>query len=111
MTEADLSRTCGSGGFLGPIDGTLGDLINKLQATYCRSLGVEFQNISDKAQREWLAQQMEPVLNRPEPVQGTGPGGAVSTDRGRGVRAVPAAAVPGHEGRSASRGPNRWSRC
>ncbi|MDB5294301.1 MAG: 2-oxoglutarate dehydrogenase component [Phycisphaerales bacterium] len=65
MTEADLARTVGSGGFLGPIDGTLGDLIGKLQATYCRQLGVEFQNIQDKAQREWLAQQMEPVLNRP----------------------------------------------
>jgi len=65
MTEADLDRTVGSGGFLGPIDGTLRDLITKLKATYCRQIGVEFQNISDKAQREWLAQQMEPVLNRP----------------------------------------------
>ncbi|CAA9444835.1 MAG: 2-oxoglutarate dehydrogenase E1 component [uncultured Phycisphaerae bacterium] len=65
MTEADMDRTVGSGGFLGPIDGTLGDLINNLKATYCRSLGIEFQNISDKVQREWLAQQMEPVLNRP----------------------------------------------
>jgi len=65
ITEADLSRTVGSGGFLGPIDGTLRDLLSKLQATYCRQIGVEFQNISDKAQRDWLAQQMEPVLNRP----------------------------------------------
>jgi 2-oxoglutarate dehydrogenase E1 component len=69
MTDADLDRTVGSGGFLGPIDGSLRDLIAKLQATYCRSLGVEFQNISDKAQREWLAQQMEPVLNRPSAVR------------------------------------------
>jgi 2-oxoglutarate dehydrogenase E1 component len=65
MTDEDLDRTVGSGGFLGPIDGTLRDLLEKLKATYCRRLGVEFQNISDKAQREWLAQQMEPVLNRP----------------------------------------------
>ncbi|QOV88448.1 2-oxoglutarate dehydrogenase E1 component [Humisphaera borealis] len=66
ISEADLNRTVGSGGFLGPIDGTLRDLLAKLQATYCRQIGVEFQNISDKAQREWLAQQMEPVLNRPK---------------------------------------------
>ena len=65
ITEDDLERTVGSGGFLGPIKGTLGDLIAKLQSTYCRQIGVEFQNISDKAQRDWLAQQMEPVLNRP----------------------------------------------
>ena len=65
MTESDLDRTVGSGGFLGPIDGSLRDLIGKLQATYCRQLGVEFQNISDKAQRDWLANQMEPTLNRP----------------------------------------------
>jgi 2-oxoglutarate dehydrogenase E1 component len=65
MTDADLDRTVGSGGFLGPIDGSLRDLIAKLKATYCRQLGVEFQNISDKAQRDWLANQMEPTLNRP----------------------------------------------
>jgi 2-oxoglutarate dehydrogenase complex dehydrogenase (E1) component-like enzyme len=35
------------------------------QGTYSGRSRVEFQNISDKAQREWLAQQMEPVLNRP----------------------------------------------
>lgn len=66
ITESDLNRTVGSGGFLGPINGTLGDLLSKLQATYCRQLGVEFQNISEKSQRDWLAQQMEPVLNRPK---------------------------------------------
>jgi 2-oxoglutarate dehydrogenase complex dehydrogenase (E1) component-like enzyme len=27
---------------------------------------VEFQNISDKTQREWLALRMEPILNRPQ---------------------------------------------
>jgi 2-oxoglutarate dehydrogenase E1 component len=65
VTEEDLDRTVGSGGFVGPTDGTLRDLLAKLKATYCRKIGIEFQNISDKAQREWLAQQMEPVLNRP----------------------------------------------
>ncbi len=65
LTINDLDRTVGSGTFLGATDGTLRDLIEKLRATYCGNIGVEFMEISDKAQREWLIQRMEPVLNRP----------------------------------------------
>src|SRR5688500_11399577 len=42
MKPADLDRVVGNGGFRGPTDGTLRDLIEKLRATYCRTLGVEF---------------------------------------------------------------------
>ena len=65
MTEDDLDREVGRADFYGPTDGTLRDLIQKLRDTYCRTIGVEFVNISDKQQREWLAQRMEPILNRP----------------------------------------------
>ena len=65
MSESDLSRQVGRADFHGETDGTLGDLIQKLRDTYCRTIGVEFVNISDKQQREWLAQRMEPTLNRP----------------------------------------------
>ncbi|MDB5322305.1 MAG: sucA [Phycisphaerales bacterium] len=61
----DLDRQVGNGTFLGPTDGTLRDLIEKLRATYCGTIGVEFMEIADKAQREWLVQRMEPTLNRP----------------------------------------------
>ena len=66
MTAADLDRRVGSGSFLGQTDGTLRDLIEKLRATYCRTLGVQYMDIADKAQRDWLAQRMEPILNKPE---------------------------------------------
>jgi 2-oxoglutarate dehydrogenase E1 component len=36
-----------------------------MRATYCRSIGVEFIGISDKAQREWLQARMEPIENKP----------------------------------------------
>jgi 2-oxoglutarate dehydrogenase E1 component len=62
---ADLDRKVSNASFLGPFDGTLRDLIQKLRDTYCRTIGVEYQDISDKAQRDWLAGRMEPVLNRP----------------------------------------------
>ncbi|HEX2972981.1 MAG TPA: 2-oxoglutarate dehydrogenase E1 component [Tepidisphaeraceae bacterium] len=66
MTSADLDRKVGSGGFLGPADGTLRDLIEKLKATYCRTFAVEYMLIPDKSQRDWLAARMEPIYNRPE---------------------------------------------
>ncbi len=66
MTHADLDRQVGRGGFLGETDGTLRDLIEKLRMTYCRTLGVEFIGISDKAQRDWLTAKMEPILNKPQ---------------------------------------------
>ena len=65
VSTADLDMKVGRGNFMGPTDGTLRDLIEKLRVTYCGSLGVEFQDIADKAQRDWLTDRMEPGLNRP----------------------------------------------
>ncbi len=65
LTAADMDKRVTQSDFQGPFDGTLRDLIEKLRATYSSTFGVEFINISDKAQREWLIQRMEPILNRP----------------------------------------------
>ncbi len=66
LSEADLDRSVGRGNFLHETDGTLGDLLNKLHSTYCGTLGVEYLEISDKSQRDWLQQRMEPILNHPQ---------------------------------------------
>jgi 2-oxoglutarate dehydrogenase E1 component len=66
ISEADLDKVVGRADFYGPTNGTLRDLIEKLRDTYCRTIGVEYQDISDKTQREWLALRMEPILNRPQ---------------------------------------------
>jgi 2-oxoglutarate dehydrogenase E1 component len=65
ISPQDLDSHVGPSGFKGPTDGTLRDLIEKLRDTYCRTIGVEFTDISDKAQRDWLIDHMEPTLNRP----------------------------------------------
>jgi 2-oxoglutarate dehydrogenase E1 component len=65
LTLADLDKRVTQTDFAGPTDGTLRDLIAKLRTTYCSTFGVEFTNISDKAQRDWLIQRMEPNLNHP----------------------------------------------
>ena len=67
LSPADLGRNVGSGGFLGRTDGTLRDLLDKLRRTYCGTFAVEYTFISDKMQRSWLEQRMEPVYNHPEP--------------------------------------------
>src|SRR4029453_13442143 len=36
------------------------------RATYCRTMGVEFMDIPDKAQREWLGRKIEPTLKPPQ---------------------------------------------
>ena len=63
MTNADLDRSVGKGGFGGQTDGTLRDLIGKLRETYCDCIGVEFTGITDKEQREWLQTRIEANLN------------------------------------------------
>jgi 2-oxoglutarate dehydrogenase E1 component len=65
LSLADLDKRVTHSDFLGEFDGTLRDLLAKLRATYCSTIGVEFTNISDKTQRDWLLQRMEPNLNRP----------------------------------------------
>ncbi len=65
LNESYLDQEVGNGGFLGPTNGTLRDLLDKLRMTYCSTIGVEYTHIADKAQRDWLEQQIEPTLNRP----------------------------------------------
>ena len=66
FTEDDLDQIVGNGGFNGPTDGTLRDLVAKLRQTYCGSVAVEYTEIPYKSQHEWLEQRMEPILNRPK---------------------------------------------
>ena len=44
---------------------TLREILETMQETYCRSIGVEFMYIQEPAERQWLIDRMEPVHNRP----------------------------------------------
>ncbi|HEY1683831.1 MAG TPA: 2-oxoglutarate dehydrogenase E1 component [Tepidisphaeraceae bacterium] len=66
LSVNDLDRPTGQTTFLGKNDGTLRDLLEKLRLTYCSTIGVEYLSISDKAQREWLQQRIEPTYNHPD---------------------------------------------
>ncbi|HVN83520.1 MAG TPA: 2-oxoglutarate dehydrogenase E1 component [Candidatus Binatia bacterium] len=65
LSEADLDRVVECSRFRGLQTATVRDLIAALRATYCESLGVEYMEIADKEQRDWLKERMEPCRNRP----------------------------------------------
>jgi 2-oxoglutarate dehydrogenase E1 component len=63
--EGDLDRVLPSGSFRGLGHKPLRELVEALRETYCGTLAVEYLDIPDKAQRDWLQERMEPTRNRP----------------------------------------------
>jgi 2-oxoglutarate dehydrogenase E1 component len=66
FSEADMDRRIECGNFRGCATATLRELIARLQATYCRTLGVEYLHMQDREQRQWLQDRMEPTSNDPQ---------------------------------------------
>ncbi|MFM8531970.1 MAG: multifunctional oxoglutarate decarboxylase/oxoglutarate dehydrogenase thiamine pyrophosphate-binding subunit/dihydrolipoyllysine-residue succinyltransferase subunit, partial [Ilumatobacteraceae bacterium] len=57
----DLEREFLVGGYAGKDRMKLGDLLDSLRDTYCRTIGVEFMHIRDLDEHEWLQAQLEGV--------------------------------------------------
>jgi 2-oxoglutarate dehydrogenase E1 component len=66
FTAADLDRVVECPTFKGCTRASLRELVRRLRATYCETLGVEHLHIDDKEQRSWLQERMEPTLNKPD---------------------------------------------
>jgi len=66
FSDADLDRVFPCGSFRGLTTAPLRELLAALRETYCGTLGVEYLDIRDKAQRDFLQEFMEPGRNRPE---------------------------------------------
>jgi 2-oxoglutarate dehydrogenase E1 component len=66
FTEADLDRVVECPSYKGCASATVRELIARLRETYSSTLGVEFLHITDKTQRTWLLERMEPALNKPQ---------------------------------------------
>jgi 2-oxoglutarate dehydrogenase E1 component len=64
--QDELDRAIDFGTFRGATRGTLNELIERVLATYCGTLGVEYMHIPDREQRLWLQDRMEPTSNHPE---------------------------------------------
>ncbi|MDH4190866.1 MAG: 2-oxoglutarate dehydrogenase E1 component, partial [Betaproteobacteria bacterium] len=60
LTEADLEREVNAGSFVGLERTSLRSLLQALRDTYCRNVGFEYMFISDRAQRLWIQERIEP---------------------------------------------------
>jgi 2-oxoglutarate dehydrogenase E1 component len=65
LTDDDLGMRFDPG--IMPLENpaALRDIIEVLEDTYCRHIGVEYMHIQDRAQRRWLQERMEPTRNKP----------------------------------------------
>ncbi len=61
LSEADLEQEVNAGSFVGLDRTTLRTLLQALRDTYCRNIGFEYMFISDRVQRDWIQQRIEPV--------------------------------------------------
>jgi len=63
LSPSDLDRTVRGGDPDGGGRSTLRDLLDKLEETYCRTLGVELAHLHDVELRTWLEERMERTRN------------------------------------------------
>jgi 2-oxoglutarate dehydrogenase E1 component len=65
LKEADLDQVVNAGSFVGLERVSLRTLVQALRDTYCRNIGFEYMFISDRAQRQWIQERIEPVRGAP----------------------------------------------
>ncbi|MFU8848350.1 MAG: 2-oxoglutarate dehydrogenase E1 component [Opitutales bacterium] len=63
--EADLKEIFHTGNYLGGLEMKLGELKDRLEATYCNTIGVEYIHIQETPKRRWIQSYIEPECFRP----------------------------------------------
>src|SRR5438270_3972474 len=66
LSEADLDQTVNAGSFVGLDRTSLRNLLQALRDTYCRNIGFEYMFISERAQRQWIQERIEPSRATPQ---------------------------------------------
>ena len=64
FSPEDLDREFPTVDIQGPDVQTLREVIDAMEETYCRAIGVEFRNIENTEERHWLQERMERTHNR-----------------------------------------------
>ena len=65
LVDEDLDQEVACAVYKGMQRGTIREFLEHLRATYCGTIGVEYMDIPEKEEREWLQERMEPVRNHP----------------------------------------------
>ncbi len=60
FTEDDLDHVVHTGNYLNGTEMKLGELIERLQKTYCHTIGVEYIHIQETPKRRWMQSRIEP---------------------------------------------------
>jgi 2-oxoglutarate dehydrogenase E1 component len=58
--EADLDKVFHTGNYLNGVDMTARELFDRLQKTYCHTVGIEYLHIQETPRRRWLQARVEP---------------------------------------------------
>lgn len=58
--ESDLDKVFHTGNYLGGTEMTLRELIDRLEKTYCHTIGVEYIHIQETPKRRWIQARIEP---------------------------------------------------
>lgn len=67
LTDADRTQKfCADAGLDDSGAMKLNDIVNRMEQTYCRTLGVEFMHITRTEEREWLRNRVESELSTPK---------------------------------------------
>jgi 2-oxoglutarate dehydrogenase E1 component len=66
FTEADLDKNIFIDNVLGLDNPTLREILERLQQTYCGTIGVEFMHIQEPDQKQWIRERIEESHNRTE---------------------------------------------
>ncbi len=64
--DADMDRPIFVNNVFGLETATLRQIVARVRATYCGKIGVEYMHIQDPAQRAWIQDRIESVLNQTE---------------------------------------------
>jgi 2-oxoglutarate dehydrogenase E1 component len=65
LNDGDLDLEFNTGSLVGPERATLREIIAHLQATYCRSVGMEYMYIADSTEKRWLQERLEGARSTP----------------------------------------------
>jgi 2-oxoglutarate dehydrogenase E1 component len=63
--DTDLKKVFHTGNYLGGLEMELGELIERLEKTYCQSTGVEYIHIQETPKRRWIQSYIEPECFEP----------------------------------------------
>ena len=61
FTEDDLHSSYFTGNYLNGVELTLKETIEKLERTYCNTVGIEYLHIQETNKRRWIQERIEPV--------------------------------------------------